>query len=953
MIAKTLQYFIAVCVLSALFACSSGGSDNNATGQPPVAQQPPDPAPNPNPNPDPEPVPDPGQQVPPPDDPQVAVEDFDFPVFESGQVRPLALSNNGTQLYAVNTPDNRLEIFSVDENGVSHVDSVPVGMEPVAVAVHSSGDVWVVNHLSDSVSIVDVSGAQAVVRRTLLVGDEPRDIVFAGTDFDRAFVTAAHRGQNAPFDPRLKTPGIGRADVWVFDTNSLGAALGGTPLTIVNLFGDTTRGLAVSPDGSRVYTAVMNSGNRTTTVFAAVRNGGLDKPPPLANDAGIEAPATGLIVQFDGEEWRDSGDQRSNTAPSAWSDRVKFSLPDTDVFEIDAIADTPVERRAWSGVGTTLFNIAVHPVNNTVYVSNTEARNAVRFEGEGTRSSTVKGNFAQTRISLLDDSGVRIRHLNKHIASYDQDLGTTVENQLSIAQVLQMQADADGSNLFAVAFGSAKLIRLNSEQLSNDSFQPDLATQVRLSGGGPTGLVLDNGRNRAYVLTRFDNGISVVDTQQMTELSHIAMHNPEPELVVQGRPFLYDATFSSSRGDSSCAGCHIFADMDHLAWDLGEPEGEVANNPREYEIDNGNSIRSFHPMKGPMTTQSLRGMRGNGPMHWRGDRTGVNRTEQESLEEQAFEEFNSAFVGLLGREMPLTDQQMDLFARFALKIIYPPNPIRNLDNSLTASQADGENTFFNVGSTGGGVLRCNRCHALDVTRNRFGTSGLMSVEGSNVAEDFKIPHLRNAYQKVGMFGSTNHPSVDRPFTGPQIRGFGFLHDGSIDTLTTFFAGGGEDVGINGAGFVFDSDQARENVIDFVFAMDSDLAPVVGQQVSVHAANSNSAAVSARLDLLVDRALVTAPRAECDLIAKGLIGGEQRGALLDASGQFVTDRAAEQARSVDQLLTAARQAGNSLTFTCVPPGQGQRMALDRDSDGVFDSDERDAGTNPADRDNVSG
>ena len=36
-----------------------------------------------------------------------------FVTFESGQVRPLALSPDGSRLFAVNTPDNRLEIFAV------------------------------------------------------------------------------------------------------------------------------------------------------------------------------------------------------------------------------------------------------------------------------------------------------------------------------------------------------------------------------------------------------------------------------------------------------------------------------------------------------------------------------------------------------------------------------------------------------------------------------------------------------------------------------------------------------------------------------------------------------------------------------------------------------------------------------------------------------------------------
>src|SRR5262249_17318808 len=106
--------------------------------------------------------------------------DGSFVNFESGQVRPLALSPDGTRLFAVNTPDDRLEIFDVGAAGLTHTGSVPVGLEPVAVAARSDDEVWVVNLLSDSVSIVDVSTRPARVTRTLLTCDEPRDIVFAG-----------------------------------------------------------------------------------------------------------------------------------------------------------------------------------------------------------------------------------------------------------------------------------------------------------------------------------------------------------------------------------------------------------------------------------------------------------------------------------------------------------------------------------------------------------------------------------------------------------------------------------------------------------------------------------------------------------------------------------------------------------------------------------------------------
>lgn len=71
-------------------------------------------------------------------------------------------------------------------------------MEPIAVAARSNSEVWVVNHLSDSVSIVDVASSPPRVVRTLLVGDEPRDIVFAGptdgnNNFTRAFFTSGQR----------------------------------------------------------------------------------------------------------------------------------------------------------------------------------------------------------------------------------------------------------------------------------------------------------------------------------------------------------------------------------------------------------------------------------------------------------------------------------------------------------------------------------------------------------------------------------------------------------------------------------------------------------------------------------------------------------------------------------------------------------------------------------------
>src|SRR5258708_34184287 len=110
------------------------------------------------------------------------------------------MAPSGTLLYAVNTPNDTLEIFNVTAQGLVFQARVPVGLEPVAVAARNNGEVWVVNHLSDSVSVVTLTGPPHVVR-TLLVGDEPRDILFAGSTAP-AFITTAHRGQQRT-DPSI------------------------------------------------------------------------------------------------------------------------------------------------------------------------------------------------------------------------------------------------------------------------------------------------------------------------------------------------------------------------------------------------------------------------------------------------------------------------------------------------------------------------------------------------------------------------------------------------------------------------------------------------------------------------------------------------------------------------------------------------------------------------------
>jgi DNA-binding beta-propeller fold protein YncE len=832
-------------------------------------------------------------------------------VFESGPVRPLALSADGQRLYVANAPAGCLEIYSIEGDTLRLASSVSVGLEPVAVAERNANEVWVVNHLSDSVSVVRLDGTPRVLR-TLLVGDEPRDIVFAGTNRERAFVTAANRGQNRPgfTSASLTTAGTGRADVWVFDAAQLDESLNGKPLAIVTLPADVPRALAVSNDGRTVYAAAFMSGNRTTVLHRDALN--TPKPGLGTSADGVQAPATGLIVRYDGTAWRDE-------ARTDWSNRVKFTLPDEDVFALDATAGSPSIAARFSGVGTTLFNMAVSPADGRLFVSNTEAFNEVRFEGSGRRGNgSVRGRVAESRISLVTPSSgaVRAVHLNPHV-DFSLPQGASVpaaDKARSLSQPTAMVFNASGDTLYTAAFGSAKVAALPAASLAAGSYSPEAGRQIDVPAG-PAGLALNASGNRLYVYSRIAHTVSVVDTSNRSLLVTRNLFSPESAAIRDGRRVLYDASLSSANGTVSCASCHVFGDMDQLAWDLGNPDDRTQLNPNAYLPLSPRTTPRFHPLKGPMTTQTLRGMKGNGPMHWRGDRTGTTRDvvrgQTETLEDAAFKEFNPAFVSLLGREAPLGAAQMQAFTDFAMQLAMPPNPVRALDNSLTAAESAGRDIYMNFPITLLGS--CDNCHRLRPAAGQFGTNGLMTFEGGRITENFKIPQLRNMYTKAGMFGFSGDSSTG---TGAQIRGFGFSHDGAVDTLDNFF---------RDPVFLFPPPAAdtRRQVIAFVLAFDSDLLPVVGQQVTWRPGADS--AVENRLTLLREQAQVSTPRRACDLVARVTVNGSAYSALLQADGSWTMRGGGTRS---DAQLRELASASQPITFTCLPPGTGRRAALDQ-------------------------
>jgi hypothetical protein len=346
-------------------------------------------------------------------------------------------------------------------------------------------------------------------------------------------------------------------------------------------------------------------------------------------------------------------------------------------------------------------------------------------------------------------------------------------------------------------------------------------------------------------------------------------------------------------------------------------------------------------------------------MHWRGDRTGGNDapTAQPDSgtfdEDAAFKKFQVGFVDLLGRDSFIPAADMQAFTDFILQVTYPPNPIRNLDNSLTPDQQAGRNFFFNTSTDFVGM--CQTCHTLDPNANPttdapgfFGTAAAATFEVE--PQIFKIPHLRNMYQKVGMFGMAEvNPFAVFPgnnqHQGDQIRGFGFLHDGSFDTVFRFMnvVGFSNIFPGNTDGFLPPpfGDPLRRQVEAFMLAFDSNVAPVVGQQVTL--THNNDSTAGARIDLLIDRANAE----ECDLVAKGEFLGHELGFFYVGADHFVTNRASIPPIPDDFMRNVLVNLGIDLTYTCTPPGSGERIGIDRDGDGHLDGDEEDNGSDPAD------
>ena len=778
----------------------------------------------------------------------------DFVHFESSHVHPAAMTPDGTRLLVVNTPDARLSVFDVTGASPVRIAEVPVGLEPVSVAARTNGEAWVVNNLSDDVSIVDLTTLHT--RATLRVGDEPSDVVFAGTA-NKAYVSVSQEDAVKVYDP---------------------ANLAAAPV-VIPIAGRMPRALTRNLDGSEVIVDVFDSSAQSTTLSAAEAGDSLPPPnPPLA--PGLPpSPKTGLMLKKNNQHWTDS-------AGHLWDSKIPYQVPLNEVVYLNATTNTLKATR--SDIASIMMGAATNPVSGALAVTGTYAELEIRLE------PNVRGHMTEQRLAIIPafNQARTLIGLDPQVNEADSALGMPTGVCWS----------ADGQRVFVTSLATNKL------GVVNPAGAGTIVARVP-TVAGPTGVIADPTRPRLYVVGRFHNQLQTLSTASLASVAVTAIgFDPTPDAIVNGRKFFYGG-FTSGHGEQACASCHLFGDFDNFAWELGNPQGAMAPPPPGMLDPN---LSGFHPMKGPMVTQSLRGLTNTGVLHWRGDRADLTA-------------FNGAFVSLMGRATQLPDSEMVAFSDFVMPLAYPPNPYQNLDRTFPdapvgqPSAERGRQFFMNTAVDG--PLRCVDCHALPT-----GTNGQVIDKAALLApQDMKVPQLRNLYKKTGFkdtIGVVNK------------RGFGYTHDGSVDNLFDFLQFPGFNFGTN-------PDAKRRDLERFLLSFDTGMAPAVGCQLTFNGANNADPTLSARMDTLESQAAL----GNCDLIAKGRIGTTPRGWRFQ-NGAWRSDLSSEAPISRAQMIALAA-SGHELTVTGVPSGSGTRCALDRDRDGFMDADELAAGTDPAD------
>lgn len=603
------------------------------------------------------------------------------PTFASPHANPIALSPIFGELYVVNTPGDTLDV--VDTAAGTVTARVPVGIDPVSVAVRPDGkEVWVSNHVSDTVSVVDVDPASPTRHQVVATVtawseegwvtdfDEPVGIAFASNA--KAYVALSSRNRIAVVDVATRTV-----------------------TKQVQVLAQEPRAIMVR--GNRLYVVPFESGNTTE----------------LSGCLTLTDPGCTFSI----------GDLASNSIDVILTRNMVADIvrrpgtPDRDLFVYDTADESTLFEV--SGLGTLLYGLAVDSTGD-VFVALTEARNdANGHMGTAGADLIDMGNRAFlnqiVRVGCSAGCGA-VAHIDlEPLPPGDPAPGTQLATPFGI------QLSGDDHTIVAVAAASSRLFTM-------DAATGNVLGRVDV-GAIPRGLVLESDAGGApsvaWVLNAIEDSVSRVDVSDLAnphETARIPLDDPTLPDVKRGAIRFNDAT-GSTTGTFACASCHPDGHTDQLLWNLGS--------------------RCLTPgcdQTQPRVTMPIRGLRDTLPLHWDGTVGdpfgGINAAVADSgvtVPPNCTDE-HSCFRDLVNGAMSSTmcnqgtcpadenelglpgafgEADRDALALFLRAVPYPPAHLRRLDDHFSPLAAEGfRNLLIGIDAAHPGCSRARACHAL-------------------------------------------------------------------------------------------------------------------------------------------------------------------------------------------------------------------------------------------------
>ena len=599
------------------------------------------------------------------------------PTFLSPHASPIVL--HGDQVFVVNTPSDTVDVIhTVTGKIVARID---VGIDPVSVAVRPDGkELWVANHVSDSVSVIDIDRANSTHFQVVATVqefdqqtkatrfDEPVGIAFASNE--KAYVALSSENRIAVIDVMTRKV-TGRLKVTAQDPR------------------------AIKVRNGRLYVIPFESNNKTQ----------------LSGGHKID----GTLVTFDAH--KHSVANNNVLSLGHVTDIVKHPrVPDRDLYVFDTRNDKLI--RTVDTLGTLLYGLTVDS-NGRVFIAQTDARN----DANG-RAGTRKHGLAEmenraflnqiTSVRFQGDDDEELEFINLEPVPPQHP-----EKDEALATPFAIEISDDDSLLVASAAASDKVFTV-------DPKSDEVLGRVEV-GAVPRGIALESSHGgkpeRAWVLNAVANTVSVVDVSDPSRLrvdTNIPLEDPTHPAFKRGR-IAFNSARASTTASFACASCHPDGHTDQLLWVLKTPI-----------VTGGNQIM-------PRSTMPIRGLRDTAPFHWDGipgdPYGGINSAstrahmppncdidDPESATRHLIDGGLASTMAMVGDTTKndegkaglLDGQARDDLAKFLLGVTYPPAQRRAYDNVLSPRAREGFELFHIRGDVGGtpGAQRCGDCHRM-------------------------------------------------------------------------------------------------------------------------------------------------------------------------------------------------------------------------------------------------